>query len=159
MRTSIFFSVNLLASLDSAVEAAITEICYRAPMVGTLGAISQAFRRVQPAWKASGVIMLLLPALAHGVEFTIHSLRGTQKLYESVAASIMFSMLTAIGTYFLHRRDVLIVGPGARSFAEDMVRLPVEVFNLLATLLRAPFRKLGDSHADKSRGHHSSHIR
>lgn len=131
LRASIFFSVNLTASWGSAASAAITELVYRAPMVGTLASLSQSFRRVQPAWKGSLVMMVALPALAHGIEFAVHSLRGTTKLYESVAASIGFSMFSCVVSYFLHRRGVLIVGHGARPFATDLTQLPVELFDLL----------------------------
>ena len=108
-------------------------------MVGTLASLSQAFRRVQPAWEASVVIMLVLPAFTHGIEFTIHSLRGTEKLYESVTVSVAFSMFTAVVSYFLHRRDVLIVGHGARPFVDDLVQLPPELFDVV---VRKPVQAL-----------------
>ncbi len=137
LRTSIFFTVNLTASWDSAIHAAGTELLYRAPMVGTLAALSQSFRRVQPAWIASAVMMIVLPVTAHGIEFTVHWLRGTDKLAESVAASVGFSMITSLLNYLLHRRDVLIVGDGASPFFADVVQAPVHLFDLL---LRWPVR-------------------
>ena len=136
-RTSIFFAVNLTASWDSASNAAVTELLYRAPMVGTLASLSQSFRRVEPAWAGSVVIMLALPAMGHGIEFTVHSLRGTEKLYESVLVSIAFSMVSAVVSYFLHRRDVLIVGHGQRPFLSDLVQVPLELFDMFG---RKPFR-------------------
>ena len=139
VRASIFFTVNLTASWGSALDALVTELIYRAPMVGTLASLSQAFRRVQPAWEASVVIMLVLPAFTHGIEFTIHSLRGTEKLYESVTVSVAFSMFTAVVSYFLHRRDVLIVGHGARPFVDDLVQLPPELFDVV---VRKPVQAL-----------------
>ncbi len=134
-RTSIFFTVNLTASWDSALDAAVTELFYRAPMVGTLASLSQAFRRVRPAWAASLVIMVALPAIGHGVEFAVHSLRGTAKLYESVLTSVAFSMVSAVVSYFLHRRDVLIVGHGQRPFRDDLLQVPLELYDML---LRKP---------------------
>ena len=139
LRASIFFSVNLTANWESAVNAALTELVYRAPMVGTLASVSQSFRRVQPAWKASLAMMVALPAMGHGIEFAVHSLRGTTKLYESVAASIGFSMVSCVVSYLLHRRNVLIVGHGARPFLVDLVQLPGELFDLL---LRKPLKML-----------------
>ena len=139
LRATIFFSVNLTANWESAFSAALTELIYRAPMVGTLASISQSFRRVQPAWKASATMMVALPALGHGIEFAVHSLRGTVRLYESVAASIGFSMVSCVVSYLLHRRDVLIVGRGARPFLVDLGQLPGELFDLL---LRKPVRML-----------------
>ena len=135
LRASIFFSVNVTASFESGVAAALTELVYRAPMVGTLASISQAFRGVHPAWRASLAMMVALPAIGHGIEFTVHSLRGTEKLYESIAASVGFSMVTCVVSYWLHRRGVLIVGHGARPFLVDLVQLPGELFDLL---LRRP---------------------
>lgn len=149
-RASIFFLVNLTASWDSALHAMVTELFYRAPVVGTLASLSQAFRRVQPAWQASVVVMFALPALAHGIEFTVHSLRGTEMLYESAAASVVFSMITALVSYFLHRRNILIVGHGARPFADDLVRLPSELLDLL---VRKPMRTAFGRQAERpSRG-------
>ena len=139
VRASIFFSVNLTANWESAVSAALTELVYRAPMVGTLASVSQSFRRVQPAWKASAAMMVALPAMGHGIEFAVHSLRGTVRLYESVAASIAFSMFSCVVSYLLHRRDVLIVGHGARPFLVDLGQLPGELFDLL---LRKPMKML-----------------
>lgn len=130
LRASIFFSVNLTAGWESAVSAAGTELVYRAPVVGTLASLSQSFRRVEPAWKATLAIMVALPALAHGIEFTVHSLAGTARLYESVAASVAFSMFTSVVSYFLHRRDILVVGDGARPLLVDIFHIPGELFDM-----------------------------
>ena len=77
-----------------------------------------------PAWKISWLIMVPLPALAHGIEFAIHSLRGTPKLYESVAASVGSAMFTCVFRYWLHRRNVLIVGEGPRPLLVDIFQVP-----------------------------------
>ncbi len=143
LRTSIFFTVNLTASWDSAVHAAVTEIVYRAPMTGTLASVSQSLRRVQPAWRGSLLVLVMLPALAHGIEFGVHALRGTEKLYQSVLASVGFTMCSSVVSYWLHRRDVLVVGAGGGTLASDLCRLPGV---LLDILLRNPLgRWAGDS--------------
>lgn len=139
LRTTIFFTVNLTASWNSAVAAAVTELCYRAPMVGTLAALSQSFRRVQPAWVGSAVMMAVLPAMGHGIEFTVHWFRGTEKLSESVAVSVAFSVATTGLNYLLHRRDVLVVGHGATPFLADILQVAPHLFDLL---LRKPVRLL-----------------
>ena len=139
LRTTIFFTVNLTASWNSAVAAALTELCYRAPMVGTLAALSQSFRRVQPAWVGSVVMMAVLPAMGHGIEFTVHWFRGTEKLSESVAVSVAFSVATTGLNYLLHRRDVLVVGHGATPFLADILQVAPHLFDLL---LRKPARLL-----------------
>ena len=150
LRTTIFFTVNLTASWNSAVSAAVTELVYRAPMVGTLAAMSQSFRRVQPAWLGSLVMMALLPALGHGIEFTVHWMRGTEKLSESVAVSVLFSVVTTGLNYLLHRRNVFVVGHGARPFLDDLIEVAPQLFDML---LRKPVRLLrgGSIGADSSR--------
>ena len=140
LRGSIFFVVNLTSSWNSAVDAVVTECMFRAWMTGTLASISQAFRRVQPAWRASIVMLLVLPTLGHGIEFTVHSLRGTDRLYASVSVSILFSMFSGVFSYWLHRRGVLIVGEGARPFVSDIVELPYVGYDLL---VRRPLRWCG----------------
>lgn len=138
-RGSIFFSVNLTASWDSAVNAVVTELLYRALMAGTLASVSQTFRHVQPAWQGSLLVLVALPALSHGIEFTVHSLRGTERLHASIAVSILFTICSCVLSYWLHRRSTLIVGEGARPFREDLLHLPLTVFDLL---VRQPFRPL-----------------
>ncbi|MYB51329.1 MAG: hypothetical protein F4X77_03885 [Acidobacteriia bacterium] len=139
LRTTIFFTVNLTASWNSAVSAAVTELFYRAPMVGTLAAMSQSFRRVEPAWVASAVVMAVLPAMGHGIEFVVHWVRGTDRLTESVAVSVAFSVATTGLNYLLHRRDVLVVGHGARPFLTDIFQVAPQLFDML---LRKPMRLL-----------------
>ncbi|MDE0262984.1 MAG: hypothetical protein OXJ37_11330 [Bryobacterales bacterium] len=150
LRTTIFFTVNLTASWNSAVSAAVTELFYRAPMVGTLAAMSQSFRRVEPAWVASAVVMAVLPAMGHGIEFIVHWLRGTERLTESVAVSVAFSVATTGLNYLLHRRDVLVVGHGARPFRADIFQVAPQLFDML---LRKPMRLLrgAASGADSTR--------
>lgn len=138
-RASIFFAVNLTVGWASAVNAAVTEVLYRALMTGTLASVSQAFRRVEPAWQGSLLIMFALPACAHGVEFMMHSWRGTERLYASVSVSILFSVASCVVSYWLHRRNVLIVGAGARPLLTDIVELPRVVVDVL---VRGPLLRL-----------------
>ena len=131
-RGALFFSVNATASWGSAVHALSTELIYRAPMVGTLAAVSQSFRTAQPAWAATIVVAAVIPAIAHGVEFGMHWWRGTERLAESVAASVAFSALTAGTTHLLQRRGVLVVGADAKPFRTDLLLVPRFLLEILA---------------------------
>ncbi len=148
LRSLIFFTVNLTAGLSSALDALLTEFMYRAIMTGFLASLSQAFRRVQQAWKASLILMLVLPAIAHGIEFTVHSLRGTARLYESVAVSVLFSMFSVVLSYMLQRRSLLVVGEGGRPLLTDVVSMPGVILDLL---LLKPVRLLRNSNTRKLR--------
>jgi len=84
-------------------------------------------------------MMAVLPAMGHGIEFTVHWFRGTEKLSESVAVSVAFSVATTGLNYLLHRRDVLVVGHGATPFLADILQVAPHLFDLL---LRKPARLL-----------------
>ena len=93
--------------------------------------------------------MVALPALAHGIEFAMHFLRGTPKLYESAVESVGSSMFTCVLSYWLHRRNVVIVGEGARPLLVYVFQLPGELLDILVT---KPIRLLRgtDSPRDKA---------
>jgi hypothetical protein len=68
--------------------------------------------------------MVLVPAIAHSVEFTVHFLAGTPVLKASIAASVAFSVLSTLFNLFAMRRGVLVVGTRSGSLAQDLRRLP-----------------------------------
>lgn len=150
-RGALFFGVNATVSWDSATRALVTELLYRAPMVGTFAAVSQAFRRVRPAWAAAGLIMVAIPVMAHLIEFTMHWWRGTARLAESVAASVAFSMLTALTTYLLQRRGLMVVGADGKPFVADVLLAPQVLLEVAVAKPAAMFRKtlLGGSAQSK----------
>ncbi|MDE0104711.1 MAG: hypothetical protein OXN89_20240 [Bryobacterales bacterium] len=150
-RGALFFAVNATVGWDSAMRALVTELLYRAPMVGTFAAVSQSFRRVQPAWAAAGLIMVAIPVMAHLIEFTMHWWRGTARLAESVAASVAFSMLTVLTTYLLQRRGLMVVGADGKPFVADVLLAPQVLVEVFIAKPAARFRKslLGAAAASK----------
>ena len=53
LRCAIYFFTNLSAGPDAAAAALVTEVSYRAILVGLEGALTQTFRQVEPAWQAT----------------------------------------------------------------------------------------------------------
>lgn len=135
-RGSIFFSVNLFASLSAAVSALLTELVFRPFMSGFYGAVTEQFSPARPGWAATLVIVVVLPAINHVVELAIHWMRGTQKLGTSVVASIIFSVISGLFNMFAMRRGVLIVGDGRRPLLEDLRRVPLVIFAFLTFVPR-----------------------
>ncbi len=127
MRGAIFFVANLTVGPDAAVRALLVDLSFRLPLVGLAAAVTQAFECARPAWAATLTVMLLVPGVAHSIEFGIHWLAGTPALKAGVAGSIAFSMVSALFNLYAMRRGVLRVGTGSRSLSDDLRRLPVIV--------------------------------
>jgi hypothetical protein len=95
LRASLFFATNLVAGLPAAIAAMKTELVFRGITSGFYGALTEAFREAEPPWEAALTVMFLLPAANHSIELLVHWLRGTQKLFPSILASVI---LTAFST-------------------------------------------------------------
>ena len=124
LRGAIFFSANLTVSLDAAVRAMAVDATFRIPMVGVYAAVIQAFADAEPPWLAACVVTVAVPAVAHGVEFTVHAIARTPALAVSVAASVAFSILSSAFNLFAMRHGALRVGPRSSSFRSDVRRFP-----------------------------------
>jgi hypothetical protein len=132
-RALVFFLATLSAGLEAATQALITEFLYRAVTAGFYGAITQAFRRSEPRWAATLIVMLGLPIFSHAIEFLVHYLRGTPNLRASIPASIGFTMISTAFNLHAMRNGVLVVGPGGHSLSRDMRRLPRTIWTFFTS--------------------------
>ncbi|MPZ18891.1 MAG: hypothetical protein GEV06_13395 [Luteitalea sp.] len=135
-RSTIFFSANLSAGLDAALAAMTTELVFRGITAGFYGALTQAFRHAQPAWLASVTVIVLLPLCTHSLELTVHWLRGTVRLAESIFASAVLTGISTLFNLFAMRRGALIVGEGRGSLVDDLCRMPLLVVSFVLTIGR-----------------------
>jgi hypothetical protein len=140
VRAGIFFAANAKAGYDAATAAMLTELCFRFAMSGFYGALTQRFRRVEPAWAGTAVAMVVLPAVAHSLEFVVHSWRGTPELAASMAASIAFTMLSTAFNLFAMRRGALVVGDATATLADDLRAMPGLVVMFVASIARTCLR-------------------
>ncbi|MBK9166892.1 MAG: hypothetical protein IPM24_05435 [Bryobacterales bacterium] len=123
-RGLIFLATNWSAGRDAAIAASLAEFTYRSFTAGFYGAASQAFRRAEPAWKATVTAIVVIPAIAHTVEFLIHWLRGTPNLRASIGASVAFTILSTLFNLYIMRRGAMVVGAEGESLFRDMRRMP-----------------------------------
>jgi hypothetical protein len=137
VRAGIFFAANARAGYDAAMAAMVTEFCCRFATSGFYGALTQRFRHVEPAWAGTLGAIVLLPILAHAIEFVVHRWRGTPELAASLGASIAFTMLSTAFNLFVMRRGALVVGPGTHTLIEDLRAMPRLVVLFVASLARA----------------------
>jgi hypothetical protein len=130
-RSLVFFTANLTAGPDAAVAAMTTEFVLRFMTSGFYGALTQAFSRVEPALHGTLAALVLLPSMAHALEFLVHWSRGTPELAASIIASMMFTVLSTAFNLFAMRRGVLIVGDGGGTLLSDLRRMPRIVLSFI----------------------------
>ena len=136
LRASIFFGANRAAGFDAALAAMITEFCFRICTAGFYGALTQAFRRVEPPIAGTIAAMIALPSIAHSLELTVHWWRGTPELAASMAASVAFTAISTAFNLFAMRQGAFVVGAGRQSLGADLLSLP----RLVAQFVRAAAR-------------------
>ena len=132
-RGLIFFATNLTFGFEHATRALVVDAIFRVPLVGVYSALTQAFTMAGPGWAATIAVMVIVPALAHTIEFAIHSIAGTPALWVSVIVSIAWSEVSTLFTLFAMRRGVLVVGEDdAAPFRRDLLRLPGVIVEFLS---------------------------
>lgn len=139
-RGLLFFFTNITAGLGAAVAALSTEFWFRFLTAGYYGALTQAFRRVEPARTAMIAAMIVLPTIGHGLELLVHWLRGTPNLSASVGVSILFTAFSTSFNLFAMRRGALIIGDGSSSLLHDFRRMPA-LIGAFARCLLAPLER------------------
>jgi hypothetical protein len=94
-------------------------------------------RRADHYW----VALAVLPALGHTAEFLVHRAAGTPRLTGSIAASVVFSVITTAFNLFAMRRGTLIVGEGQRTLWQDLRHVPVLIGDFVGSGVRACVRR------------------
>lgn len=137
MRAGVFFGANLSAGAEAAVAAMTVEFVFRFATAGFYGALTQWFRRVEPAMAGTIAAMIVLPALGHSLEFVVHYLNGTPNLTASIGASVVVTSVSTAFNLFAMRRGALIVGAEARSLVSDLAAMPGLVVAFVASIARS----------------------
>lgn len=140
LRAPIFLITYLVGkeSLKLAIGAALVQFFFRFFFAGISGALIQSFRRVEPAWQALFTILLVVPLVSHVFEFLLQTAFGYftgthDHTDEAVVRSVCVSIISALFTLFIMRRNVLIVGEeGSKSLFKDITQLPVLIFQFCA---------------------------
>jgi hypothetical protein len=140
MRASVFLAVNLSAGLDAAVSAGQVEFVFRFATAGFYGALTQAFRRVDPPHHGTAAAGVLLPVVAHTLEYLVHRWHGTPALAGSIAASIVLTAVSTSFNLFAMRRGALVVGDEGRSLASDLAAMPRLFAAFVAAIARSCVR-------------------
>jgi hypothetical protein len=140
MRAPIFLITYLVGKegLKLALGAALVQFIFRFVFAGVSGALIQTFRHVEPVWKALLTILLIVPLISHLFEFLFqfafaYFTSTSDHTDEAIVRSICVSLISALFTLFIMRRNVLIVGDDeSKSLLHDITRLPVLIFEFCA---------------------------
>lgn len=124
LRSVLFFFTNLKAGLPAALAALTTEWVYRGVTSGFYGALTQALSDIEPPWAGALAVLVLLPIANHSVEFFVHWLRGTSRLYSSIGASVALTALSSLFNYYAMRRGSFTVGHGRKALLHDLGQFP-----------------------------------
>ena len=137
-RAVLFFVVNLAAGFDAALGAMAAEFVFRFATAGFYGALTQAFRRVEPERAATFAAMVVLPLVGHSLELLVHWSRGTPRLAESIMASLALTEFSTAFNLYAMRRGALIVGEGSRSLWQDLSHMPALFTSFLVSWRSRP---------------------
>jgi hypothetical protein len=140
LRAPIFLITYLIGkeSIKLAIGAALAQFAFRFLFAGVGGALIQSFRRVEPAWKALLTILLIVPVISHFFEFLVQSgfayVTATHNhTDEAIVRSICVSVISALFSLFIMRRNVMIVGEAeSKSLFNDITRMPILIFQFVA---------------------------
>jgi len=142
VRAAIFFFCNLSAGLHAAESAMLAELVYRTLTSGFHGALTQAFRQAEPAWKAGLTVMVVLPFCSHSLEWAVHMARGTPHLLGSIVSSVCFTCISTLFNLYAMRRGVFVTGDGSGSMGSDLRRVPGLIAGFVAAGPQALYRSL-----------------
>jgi hypothetical protein len=132
-RSAVFFFANLSSGFEAATGALITEFLYRSISAGFYGAMTQAFRKSEPRWAATLVVLIGVPGVSHAIEFLLHWVRGTPNLRTSIIASLILTLISTSFNLHAMRRGVLVVGQGEQSLGADMRSLPATIWTFITS--------------------------
>jgi hypothetical protein len=136
IRAAIFFTTSLKFGWKAGVVAVTHDLWFRFPLSGITGALSAAYRHAQPAWLATVCVMLVIPALAHAVEFVAHWSQGTAGLRSGIKASIAFTVISILFNYFAMRRGLFVVDGERHSLWYDLKMVPKTIFDFVLLVPR-----------------------
>jgi hypothetical protein len=124
------FSLAVLRG-PRALSGMAIEIFFRLATGGFWGSLIQAFRASRPAWLSGLCVVILLPGMAHALEYLALRAGHAPHLAAGMRVSVGISILSTLLNWFLMRRGLLITGAGAGRLRDDFRRLPAALMDPL----------------------------
>jgi hypothetical protein len=141
-RAPVFFFTSLRAGWRLALTAMLTETAFRVVTSGFYGAVTEALRKLEPAWLAILIVLLLAPAVVQVLEFGVHLFSGTPNLHTGVFVSTAMTAVASLFNWFSMRQGALLTGRNAPSFWSDLKRFPFLIFAFVMAIPNAVAERL-----------------
>ncbi|MBS1828710.1 MAG: hypothetical protein JST93_25630 [Acidobacteria bacterium] len=137
LRGLIFFATTWKSGWQAAAAAMAAEAALRSVTAGFYGSLTQRLRFITPRWKGTLIALILLPTMAHSIEFVMHTLRGTPHLATGMKASICFTLISTLFHLHAARQGAFLSGKGSATLRSDLRRTPAMLKGFLALPIRA----------------------
>jgi hypothetical protein len=133
-RAPIFLLTSLQAGWRLAIAAMFAETAFRVLTSGFYGALTQAFRRLEPPWVAFAIILVLAPAAVQLLEFLVHHFTRTPNLKTGVLISTAMTALASLFNWYSMRQGAMLTGREARPFSADLKRFPALIYGFVTAI-------------------------
>lgn len=136
-RAPIFFLTSFKAGWRLALSAMFAETAFRVVTSGFYGAITQAIRRLQPAWLAITIILVLAPAAVQLLELGVHLVSHTPNLKTGVLISTTMTAVASLFNWYAMRKGAMLTGSEAKPFWSDLKKFPALIYGFIMAIPRA----------------------
>ena len=136
-RAPIFLLASLRAGWHAALSAMFAETLFRVVTSGFYGALTQAFRRLEPPWLALTIILVLAPAAVQLLEFLVHFFTHTANLKTGIIVSTVMTAFASLFNWYSMRHGAMLTGREARPFSADLKRFPALIYGFVTAVPRA----------------------
>jgi len=135
LRVPIYVITTARSGWQAATLAGFVEAVFTAGAAGVYASFTEAVRFAEPQSTVGFLLLVVLPAVMLLFDSLFHYVMRTPHLVAGVTASIVVSVLSSAFNWYSMRRGTLLVGSEARSFAADILALPI----LIAKFVAEPF--------------------
>jgi len=118
------YAIALARHPEAVLRGAGIELAFRVAVGGCWGSLVQALRNARPAWLAGLVAAAVLPTAAQTMEFAALQLGGATHLKTAMVVSTIFNAGSAMVSFLLMRRGLLLTGAGTATLASDFRGIP-----------------------------------
>ncbi len=136
-RAPIFFLTTLRAGWRLAISAMFAETVFRVVTSGFYGAITQAIRKLEPAWLSVVIVLILAPAVVQLLELGVHLLSHTPNLKNGVLVSTAMTAVASLFNWYSMRQGAMLTGQNASPFISDLARFPVLIYGFVMAIPKA----------------------
>lgn len=133
MRGSIYLATHIKHGWRAALGAMSVEFVFRVIVSGAFGSLVQAFHKATPLWLGTLCVMVLIPGIAHTIEFTLHTINGDESKGSAIIISVAVSIISMIFNLFAMRRGTLLVkDENQQSLWQDIKQFPAIIAEFIA---------------------------